>query len=646
MIRQATQTTLWAYLLAALMGASLAAAQQTTPPPAGANELRIEGLVVDPVGAGVADVEIRIELPDAAEDDPPLAETVSGDKGAITITLTRPKVDTLRFRATKEGFAPYVGELDISDPDDTPFIDVSLQGGATVKGVVTADDTGKPICGVKVSCNTAGKNISAVTGPDGSYSLKSVFYGPAMISVTADGYAVQREPVSIEDDRQSVDFQLAPERRVELTVFTNTGVPAEGVAVEAIAEPTPVRASGITDASGKVVLHGLQSDCMGLSVRLNGERYLAMRAYDEFVKLPPAEGPASTQPARVQARLVVTLAARVHGKVIDKQTGEPIFGVRVTAGREPRYDMPIDWTAADGTYELRGVRPGIVTVTFQHDRYATAFGEADLFTGKTAELNISLEPGEAIGGVVVDEEGNPIDHVRVSAESWRDYRTIGLRTVTGEDGKFLFEHAPPGNIEFTFVRPGFGKPLQLTLATGKRDHRVTLEDADVPMSALRGAVASAPDSQPVPERKLMPGRPVPDLALKAIDGKTYKLSDLRGKYVMLDCWASWCRPCMAEVPNVRAVYEAMKGRDDFILIGISLDTDRKALDKAMADNKIVWPQIFGPDSGANEAFEELDGVGIPYICLIGPDGKLIVQDLRGPQMVETVKKKCEAKSQI
>jgi len=86
------------------------------------------------------------------------------------------------------------------------------------------------------------------------------------------------------------------------------------------------------------------------------------------------------------------------------------------------------------------------------------------------------------------------------------------------------------------------------------------------------------------------------------------------------------------------LHEATKNRPDFVLIGISLDTDAKALKRACDEHGITWPQVVGPKSGAAEAFEELDGVGIPYTCLIGPDGKLEAQHLRGPGMVEEVRK--------
>ncbi len=74
-----------------------------------------------------------------------------------------------------------------------------------------------------------------------------------------------------------------------------------------------------------------------------------------------------------------------------------------------------------------------------------------------------------------------------------------------------------------------------------------------------------------------------------------------------------------------------------MLIGVSLDTDREALKAAVQQHGIDWPQVFGPKSGAREAFEMLSGVAIPCTSLIGPDGTLLAQDLRGAGLTDAVK---------
>ena len=613
-------------LLVMLMGPSIAA--DDPPKPTSPGELQLDGIIVDPLGGGVSQAEVRIELPEALPDDPPLAESVSQGMGKISMTVKRPAGDALRVRIRKSGYAEYVDELDISDPDEPPFIDATLQGAGRIQGMVRIAATSQPAAGISVECRSSGKRLAATTDEHGAFTIESVYYGAAMLTVGGDGYARQRLPVEVGNDPSPVEILLAPERCVELEVVTNTNEPAPGVVVEAIAEPDAARFTADADDRGRAVLHGLGDGCTGLDLRLNGERYLAMRGYDEHVSLPVARAAPSTQPAPVRVRLRVVLASSVRGRITDARDGQPIAGVRVTAGREPRYDMPVDWSDADGTYELTGGRPGIVAVTFQHDGYATAFSSADLDTGKCGTLDAVLEQGVPIGGTVVDEHGLPVDQVRVHGDRWRDHRTLGLRAVTGADGKFHFPHAPSGTIGFRLIRPGYGEPVESSLTAGRSDHFILLQGAQTPVAS----------PSRTGETKLKIGQQVPDLAMTAMDGTKYELSQMRGKYVLLDCWASWCGPCMGELPNVKAVYAANKDRADFLMIGISLDTDAGDLKRTIASKGITWPQVFGPRSGASEAFEELDGTGIPYICLIGPDGKLLAQHLRGPGMVDEVRR--------
>jgi len=66
-----------------------------------------------------------------------------------------------------------------------------------------------------------------------------------------------------------------------------------------------------------------------------------------------------------------------------------------------------------------------------------------------------------------------------------------------------------------------------------------------------------------------------------------------------------------ELPNVKALYEAMNKRADFVLIGVSLDTEKKDFEDAVSKKQITWPQVWGPESGGEETFEMLDGLGIP-----------------------------------
>lgn len=119
------------------------------------------------------------------------------------------------------------------------------------------------------------------------------------------------------------------------------------------------------------------------------------------------------------------------------------------------------------------------------------------------------------------------------------------------------------------------------------------------------------------------------------EGKTQKLSDFvgKGKYVLVDFWASWCPPCRAEIPNLVNVHNKYKG-DNFTVLGVALNDKPENSKKIMKSLGITYPQIL--NAGSDVAY--LYNIeGIPEIMLFGPDGTILARHLRGPQIEKIVK---------
>lgn len=127
------------------------------------------------------------------------------------------------------------------------------------------------------------------------------------------------------------------------------------------------------------------------------------------------------------------------------------------------------------------------------------------------------------------------------------------------------------------------------------------------------------------------GNEAPELILPMPNDKDLALSSLRGKVVLIDFWASWCAPCIKELPNVKRAYAKYKNKG-FEILGVSLDKDRDAWIGAISKEGLTWPQVSDLKFWQSEACQLYAVQSIPYTVLIDKDGKIIATDLRGADL--------------
>lgn len=132
------------------------------------------------------------------------------------------------------------------------------------------------------------------------------------------------------------------------------------------------------------------------------------------------------------------------------------------------------------------------------------------------------------------------------------------------------------------------------------------------------------------------GKPAPPFTTEDINGKTVRLEAYRGKYVLVDFWATWCAPCIAELPRLQAAYKTYHTAGLEIL-AISLDESKTAVVDFAKARRIPWPQLHNA-SGSADLVEGFGVSSIPATYLIDPEGNVIGLDLRGKRLDETLRR--------
>jgi peroxiredoxin len=137
-------------------------------------------------------------------------------------------------------------------------------------------------------------------------------------------------------------------------------------------------------------------------------------------------------------------------------------------------------------------------------------------------------------------------------------------------------------------------------------------------------------------KRLKVGDVAPDFEIETVAGQPLKLSDFRGKYVLLDFWATWCGPCITELPQRKSVYDRFEGSPRFAMISLSADNDVETAKKCVEENELTWHQGFIGRSSKVQSDYHVSA--IPSVFLVGPDGNVVAKNLRDQAIVTELEK--------
>ena len=570
----------------------------------------IEGQVTDYMGSGQTDVTVTVRRRGSGDEQGEVIATATTDRhGDFSVSAPQRVRGKIVVEFTKASYTTLTRELEVAEDEYPPFLGETLEGSLQLTGRVVNALTKRPLVGAHVRLSSMYKDWEAETDDEGGFTIKGVFPGEGELVVQAKGYGRERKEVPRLDAPDEQLVSLKPERIVHLKTVDDEGQAIAGVTVECYDAVRDDFRTAVTDSAGSHTFRGLHFDATTLSVRLTHERYVSSESFDRDLALPFDEAESSHE-------LMMARAGRISGVVTDASTRKPLYGARVVTGEAFSDEAPRDWTTYDGKYTIRGVRPGTATVVTHLSGYGPELEIVPVKAGETAQLDFRLGPGATLRGIVKSASGIPVRGAFVETGQWRNRRSLSLRAMTMEDGTFFIENAPLDEFELIVGAIGTGRVTKVVKAGSAVPIEITLADAP---RRTGGGVAA----------KLNLGEPAPDFELTTLDDKTISLASLRGKVVLLDFWATWCGPCVVDLPTLIDVHSRFGGRSDFIMISISLDWDESRLRDFVKERKMTWRQVFGETPGAQSATERYGVTGIPAVFLITGDGKLAAADLAG-----------------
>lgn len=121
-----------------------------------------------------------------------------------------------------------------------------------------------------------------------------------------------------------------------------------------------------------------------------------------------------------------------------------------------------------------------------------------------------------------------------------------------------------------------------------------------------------------------------------LDGRTWTVDEFRGHVVVVDFWATWCAPCLAELPNLRRLHETHHD-DGLLVLGVALDAiDRRRLRSFLGRHGVDWPQVHEPQGIASKAARRFGVEAVPAVFVVDTEGRVVARDLRGEALTASV----------
>jgi thiol-disulfide isomerase/thioredoxin len=589
--------------------------------------------------------------------------------------------ERFQVRFEREGFIPQRKVVEASDE-----VVIRLNPALRLTGKVADAETQEPLREFRIVWSHEASMLpfqrrDAISGSEGTYTLD---LGRLNAETFADGYPHQflfrleaeeyapfmsRTFSSREGDTGGLqyDVELRPVKRVTVVVLGPDGKPAEGAQVAFKGGSSRLRLAGkprfedldgirfpMTDHEGKALLTPDPGATHVLAVHERGIGWMEAGQLDTTVTLrlerwARIEGTAFANYEPLPGEKIYMGSSFLQGR-----PGPGVFhaielvNLHVETDAQGRFEVnyvpparcslyrmiPNATGSASGPQEMVEPKPGETALVTLGGRGRPVVGR---FTVKNPYTQIDWQRDHH--WINAERPKHPVDLNDADAiQAWHERTDV--RRAHGELRNYPIRFARDGSFRIDEVVPGrytFGIRI--------------LDPRDPDAMAYQRHIAESYDAFEVPD---LPGRdsrepldlgvfqlslkpqiergetPAPGFTAVDLTGKPLASSDFKGKYVLLDFWATWCGPCIAELPYLRAAHDRFGTRNDFVMLSLSLDEKRETARDFVGRNKMPWRHAYLGPFTDSEVPEKYGVSGIPAMFLINPEGKFVATGLRGP----------------